>query len=685
MHTARLSPRTPFLGRVDIVPHTGSERLSVWGQDVSETGMFLQTTQPFSVGDSVSVRFECDGLSVHVRAATVVWVRRFEPVNVDGRSPGIGIRFVSIDPPARAALRRLTATTKQAANDTPVPAHVTSSPPSTVLPPPALTLPPLSRSIIEAAGGGRARDLEDTQDLLPPSSLPRHTQEAISLPPLQFTQVPTPAARAPIVDDNLTSESRVFDGVPAAPRAVTMAPRLRSKPPTQVPTLSMTTSIVAPSAVLHSLPPKDRNITQPMHSLPPADAVDVFAGWTFKKADVVAKAVVEPAHSTIDTEIPHAADDVELQTPSLLPAGTSSRDEVQTMPPVDASVLQALQARMASERSVVPQPANQTIINPSILMAHTLPPSSLDDSFNSELDAERIDAGLDTSLDDDAALAAFSAAERSGAYTLGALPVSLPPKRTSSLPSQVPSSSSSSSSSSTSGRRTFQVAAALLVAGCAAGGAVGVLQHLARAPVPASSSTTVAVSTSAVAPAAPAAAVLPVADAEAELFGRQPQKAAVPEHVAVPESVAVAAAAVVEPAKVEAPKAVDKTADKAAEKVAGKSVEKPAEPVHVAAVKPTKKAPLVARPGRLEVDLPEGGRVKTVFALASPARVVVDLEQARLPQNTVTVDDGGTREVRFGKREGGTQRVVIVLGTDDKPGTVDARLEGDRLIASWKR
>jgi hypothetical protein len=144
-----------------------------------------------------------------------------------------------------------------------------------------------------------------------------------------------------------------------------------------------------------------------------------------------------------------------------------------------------------------------------------------------------------------------------------------------------------------------------------------------------------------------------------------------------------AAVAAVEAPKV-AEKLVEQPAEKAAEKQAEKA-EKPAEPVHVAAVKPTKKAPLLARPGRLEVDLPDGGRVKKVFALASPARVVIDLEQARLPQSTVSVDDGGTRELRFGKREDGTQRVVIVLGTDDKPDTVDARLEGDRLIASWKR
>jgi hypothetical protein len=176
---------------------------------------------------------------------------------------------------------------------------------------------------------------------------------------------------------------------------------------------------------------------------------------------------------------------------------------------------------------------------------------------------------------------------------------------------------------------------------------------------------------------------MPVADAEAELFGRQPKQPPVPEHVAVPEPVAAAVAAVEAPKVAE--KLVEQPAEKATEKAAEKPAEKPAEPVHVAAVKPTKKAPLLARPGRLEVDLPDGGRVKKVFALASPARVVIDLEQARLPQSTVSVDDGGTRELRFGKREDGTQRVVIMLGTDDKPDTVDARLEGDRLIASWKR
>ena len=660
MNTARLNHRTSFLGRVHVVPHAGATSLLAWGQDVSETGMFLQTTQPFAAGDSVTIRFEVDGLEVHVRAATVVWVRTFESVNVDGKSPGIGIRFVSIDPPARSALRRLTSV--KVANDVPA---------DSALPAPKLTLPPLSRSIIQAAGG---RDLDDTQDLLPPSSLPRHTGEAISLPPLQFTMPPTLVPALSYDHDvNLTSESRVFDGVPAAPRPITILPRLRSLPPTKVPMLSMTTSIVIASAVLNSKPPVNAAITQPMHSLPPIDAVDVFAGWTFAKVQPVVAAT------------------------SAVP---SIDDDAVTTPPVAVDVLaaQELQARFSSElldELDDDAPDNATIINPSTLEAQTVPPANtstvsssisvIEDSFN--------DGGFFADEQKDDSLGVGTVDDR-GAYSLGAVATSTPPvqsatrevsltdeRRTDRCDRRTPKPHTSKSSSSS--RSSMQVAVVLLVAGCAAGGAVGVMSRAARAKPATSTSTSTSVTAAAVAPAMPA--VMNVADAEAELYGKKLKapaspipapKVAVVDEMPAPATVAVAVA---EALKVESKPEPVKLA--AAPKVGAPKVEA----VHTSLAKPVAKAPLVTKPGRLELDLPEGGRVKKVFALAGPARVVVDFERAKLPAQTVELGEAGALELRFGKPDASTQRVVIVLEGDNKPDAVAARLEGDRLVATWHR
>ena len=669
MNTARLNHRTPFLGRVDIVPHAGAGSLTAWGQDVSETGIFLQTTQPFAVGDNVSIRFEVDGLEVHVRAATVVWLKKFEAINIDGKPAGVGLRFVSIDPPARAALRRLTAV--KVANDTP--ANDTSVV-NSLLPQPLMPLPPLSRSIIQAAGG---RDLDDTQDLLPPSSLPRHTGEAISLPPLQFTQVPStatptlvPQVRSLADDVNLTSESRVFAGVPDAPRPITMLPRLRSLPPTKAPPLPMTTSIISPSAVLNSNPPLNAAVTQPMHSLPPIDAVDVFADWTFAKADgsaAVGSGIDEQAATTPPTIIDVADDAAALQLR------------------FSSELLEELGDELGDE--LTPDPT--TILNPSILEARSAPPVAADDSFSA---SDFFAADNSARRDDSPGLGTLNTIDDSGAYSFGPVSVSTPPTMSAVPKASPPMSVVSIAGESRLGserrqprresaRRSVQVAAVLLVAGCAAGGVVGMMSRASQKTAPSTSVTTAEVTDAALV----APAVMGVADAEAELFGKK-RKSPAPVHVAVAQpapvqiEVPVAVLAKLDAPKVDAPKV-------AAIHVAAPNVDRAekGEATLTSTQPAAKKSPLTTKPGRLEVDLPEGGRVKKVFALAGPSRVVIDFEQARLPAAPVTIGEDGTLELRFGKPDAGTQRVVIVLDSAQKPDAVDARLDGDRLIATWHR
>jgi hypothetical protein len=89
------------------------------------------------------------------------------------------------------------------------------------------------------------------------------------------------------------------------------------------------------------------------------------------------------------------------------------------------------------------------------------------------------------------------------------------------------------------------------------------------------------------------------------------------------------------------------------------------------------------RSGRFEVSLPRGGRVKKAFALASPARVVVDVKGAALPGHLPEV--AGARAVRVGRHEQGIERVVIVLEGDAKPELARAKIAGDRLVVRWRR
>ncbi len=205
MPNARLSERAPYFAEVDVVAAGLPAPRRLWGSDVSETGIFLQTTQPFRVGDRVSLRFDVDTHEVHVRAAEVMWVRPFEPVSVDGNMPGVGLKFVALDPPARAALRRFVQ--PQLADTQP------ESEPA-ALPPPVASLPPITGSILAETGRGRVT----TDDMF-----------AVSLPP--FSQPPLNLSLPEDEPLAVPEEARVFRHTRpfGSPAPVTIGPT--STPP----------------------------------------------------------------------------------------------------------------------------------------------------------------------------------------------------------------------------------------------------------------------------------------------------------------------------------------------------------------------------------------------------------------------------------------------------------------------
>jgi Tfp pilus assembly protein PilZ len=770
MHTARLNERTPFHGQVDILPPTGAPRLSAWGQDVSETGMFLQTTQPFAVGDLVSLRFTLDKEDVYIAAAEVAWVRRFEPVNVDGSVPGIGLRFVAIDSFTRSVVRRAV---KAGAADV-VRADVHTGPKSlpkpkdaSGLPAPTMTLPPLSPSIIEAAGG---RDLEDTQDLLPPPSVRRapdektpstttaatttsssEGQENFSMLPFR----PLDQVSLPPDEPNLSPEARVFGGVPATPRPVTMAPRRSSGPPalarsatsatsaTSVPALP-TTALPHPSSS-STLPDATaatsrRSVkeTQKLFTLPPISVVESFAesqlpdvrgpdGAGAEDLVVVAEAadpwagwgfvVVGAAVAARDTIVADADDDADDDSARF------TDDELD----VDAIALQAL--------SELPR-----IHNPSILEAQTLPPlltlvpvtavptaaaehSHLPATPSMIISAELTD-GADDDADDGDGFSmgpisaqrttppqAFSANDESPMHVrhlaLGLsddAPQSSVARRRQQRERQPRRTQFVASTASVEPRRRGPlVAAGILAMGCAAGAAVVMLPSpfgsgSTAVVTPPAATTTVAAATTTPTPVfttpttttttpAPEAVAAPksVAVAEAELRYAPPQPQAVAKAEAIAKVEAKAPKSTAPTPTQTEPKteAAQEPAQEAAPEAAPEAAQETALTTALAVVaEPAPRA--VSLPGRFSVDLPVGGRIARVFALAGPARVVIDLEDATLPTAARDVDEGGVLQVRFGQPSPGRQRVVVVLSGQDRPDAVDARLDGDQLVTSWQ-
>jgi hypothetical protein len=143
MHNERLEPRIPLdlpvhvVGATDVVDGHGVAR------DISETGMFVALSERASsarmgIGDTVSLRFELDGQAISIAAAEVMWRRTHEQPGVG--PVGAGLRFVDVEDDSRLHLRRHVHAHTE---------HITKE----------VRKPHLYRT---------HRDLEDTQDLLPP-------------------------------------------------------------------------------------------------------------------------------------------------------------------------------------------------------------------------------------------------------------------------------------------------------------------------------------------------------------------------------------------------------------------------------------------------------------------------------------------------------------------------------------
>lgn len=77
-------------------------------RDISATGLFVRTNAPEPPGTRLNVRFTptlaSRGAPPLELEAEVIWINAYRPGHSDNLHPGMGIRFVDLDPDDRARL-----------------------------------------------------------------------------------------------------------------------------------------------------------------------------------------------------------------------------------------------------------------------------------------------------------------------------------------------------------------------------------------------------------------------------------------------------------------------------------------------------------------------------------------------------------------------------------------------------
>lgn len=620
MPNARLNERAPFFAEVDVLAAGTPTPRRVWGSDVSETGMFLQTTHPFRVGDRVSLRFDCEATPVHVRAAEVMWVRPFEPISVDGSMPGAGLKFVALDPPSRAALRKFVA-----------PHLVDTTLPETAaaaldpLPPPVASLPPITGSILTKT---------EHKQIITDEMI------AISLPP--FSEPPVSAKH---------------NKKHPAPAPITIGPRrLRSTPPlgsmpsphappsSSPPAANGMPSVAVMSVVPTSMPPV-------VASLPPHP----LAGWSFRKDDSdTDEAPIEtnaPIELVVNDTVPIAA---------AAPMTRSPKGEEQPLGFHSTPPFHKLDLRFDDEApasvgaSLAPVSAsNSGVFARTPSFTGSLPP---DEARFFDMSSSPPSAPAATQVPDEDHIIAVEHAVVHGDLAIKHLPIAYERRAS-------PSVSMKS--------RALPMAFVLLCSGTLIGVVVGTVmkrmkQHvpvaLTQAPPPAPTLVPVA-------PAAVVAPATPVKDVAA-----LEQELALASEAPKPAGPIVSAPPPVKDTMPRKASAADESATDATLASTKPRSEDKAE----------KKKAKAGDRLTLDVNVGSGARLVKAFTLASPSRIVVDLAGAKLPKAPLLNPADGVARVRFGSPAPGTGRVVVELDRDGKAYGVETWVSRGALTVTFK-
>jgi hypothetical protein len=712
---ARLSERAPFFAEVDVLQREADEPRRVWGTDVSEGGMFLQTTHPFRIGEKVSLRFDVpvdrgDGNEdheVHIRAAEVRWVRPFAPVAVDGQLPGIGLKFLALDPPARAALRRFARPDMR--EEITLPEREARALAS--LPPASTSLPPITGSIARMA---TSTPFEITEEMLavslPPFSTPpqkRSTTPVATVQPSVGSLPPDELFNEPFVRASLDklrsqppkakSKTPRMTTQQLAPRDVTMGPRAVSKPATR----AETPVVGTPPPSASSTPPEVTAPTMPAPSIvsAPPEPAHPLAGWTFQRVlfddageeEITRRDVPsippEARASLAPTSLPPESPISIPPSTSLRPGASLPATAAESLPPHDVQ---------RDARTAPPKPAPPAAPTPSLPpRAGVAQPMRFDDERPSLPSIIVEPTILSIATDPPArqvALEVDIAAVTRGDAAVTDLPRSEPRRRHNAKETQRTKKRVYQPPSTW---RALAFACVLIVGGTALGAGLGlagkkIYRHTKAQPalVP------VALTSDAPgdAPSADASSLAPpvvlssVSSAPSSSTSSSALSASSsPTSPTSPRDVTTAPspAAVASVADVEKGVPVVAMPAPIADTVATESTAKPA--LVPLAAKPAARAPDKRASKAFKLDIPVGNaKVARTFTLTAPARVVVDLDGGTTPKAPLDGDGHKTKRVRFGHPSAGTSRIVVELADGVTANDVKANVRDGRLALSFQ-
>ncbi|MBW1809521.1 MAG: PilZ domain-containing protein [Deltaproteobacteria bacterium] len=93
MIVARNHPRVDFFSPVKVLLPDKNVSVDTFACNISQGGVFLRSSRPLPAGTRVALKFDTQQGPVEVTDGEVIWAKKFEPINVDGTVPGMGIQF----------------------------------------------------------------------------------------------------------------------------------------------------------------------------------------------------------------------------------------------------------------------------------------------------------------------------------------------------------------------------------------------------------------------------------------------------------------------------------------------------------------------------------------------------------------------------------------------------------------
>jgi type IV pilus assembly protein PilZ len=104
----RTDERLPMRARMDYRDTTGGNFLYEYTSNISNGGIFIETTDPLPVGTEVEMRFQPPGMDEVLEiAGTVVWVNPYRDASDENPNPGMGIQFGALSDEAKDLVANL--------------------------------------------------------------------------------------------------------------------------------------------------------------------------------------------------------------------------------------------------------------------------------------------------------------------------------------------------------------------------------------------------------------------------------------------------------------------------------------------------------------------------------------------------------------------------------------------------